>query len=139
VASSLSAIKAALKARCVAYLPTDVRCYAEDPGNPQPPAVWAYGPIEGTNYDQSFDGLTRYFLTLVVGLSSADVTRAQDAMNAYLSPTGSRSLRSALAADPSLGGVVDTARVIGVEESPRLADAAGSGLLRASVRVEVLG
>jgi hypothetical protein len=137
--ASLSAIKAGAKAALVAYLPNDVRCYAEDPGNPQPPAVWVYGPIEGTNYDQTFDGLTRYFLALIVGLSAADMTRAQDAMNAYLSPSGVRSLRSAVAADPSLGGAADSARVIGVEESPRLADAAGSQLLRASVRMEVLG
>lgn len=137
--ASLSEIKAGLKARFQAYLPNDVRCYAEDPMNPQVPAVWIYGPTEGTVYDQDFDGDTVWRLEAIVGLSAADMTRAQDAMNAYLSPTGARSLRAAVRADETLGGTVDYARVVGVGESPRLADAAGSQLLRASVRVEARG
>ena len=136
---SLSEIKAGIKAACVAYLPNDVRCYAEEPPNPQPPAVWPYGPVEGTQYDQSFDGLTRYFFAVCVALPPGDLVRAEEAMNAYLSPTGSRSLRAALYAAPSLGGAADSVRVIGVEEPPRLVDAAGSQVLRASVRLEVLG
>ena len=136
---SLSEIKAGIKAACVAYLPNDVRCYAEEPPNPQPPAVWPYGPVEGTQYDQSFDGLTRYFFAVCVALPPGDLVRAEEAMNAYLSPTGSRSLRAALYAAPNLGGAADSVRVIGVEEPPRLVDAAGSQVLRASVRVEVLG
>ena len=137
--ASLGVLKAGAKATLQAYLPNDVRCYAEEPASPQPPAVWVYGPVEGTQYDQSMDGLTRYFFAVCVGLSPSDIGRAQTAMNEYLSPTGSRSLRSAVAADPSLAGAADSARVVGVEEPPRLVDVAGSQLLRASVRMEVLG
>ncbi len=136
---SLSEIKAGLKATLVAYLPSDVRCYAEEPPSPQPPAVWIYGPVEGTRYDQDFDGATAWVLEAIVGLTAADLSRAQDAMNAYLSPAGARSLRAAVRADETLGGTVDYARVVGVGESPRLVDAAGSQLLRASVRIEARG
>lgn len=137
--ASLGELKAGLKATLQAALPGDVRCYAEEPPNPQPPAVWVYGPVEGTNYDQSFDGVTRYVFAVCVGLSPSDLGRAQTAMNEYLSPTGSRSLRAAVAAAPSLGLSNVAARVVGVEEPPRLVDAAGSQVLRASVRTEVLG
>lgn len=135
--ASLDEVKAAMKARLAAYLPGDVRTYAEEPPNPQLPAVFVYGPIEGTLYDQDFDGSTRWIFAVCVALNPADLTRAQGAMNAYLSPTGARSIRAAFRADESLAGTVDYPRVIGVEEPPRLVDSHGSQVLRASVRVEV--
>lgn len=134
---SLAGVKAGLKARFAAYLPDGVRCYAEEPASPATPAVIVYGPIEGTRYDTDFDGVVLWNFAVIVLVPPADLTRAQDAMNAYLSPTGARSLRAALREDESLGGVAHYARVIGVEEPPRLVDDAGVKHLRACVRVEV--
>jgi hypothetical protein len=58
-------------------------------------------------------------------------------LDTYLDPSGSSSIVAAVGADETLGGAVDFARVVGVGESPRLVDVAGSQLLYASVRVEV--
>ena len=132
--ATLTDVRTGLKNRLATI--NGVRAYAYEPPNPQPPAMYVGGPMSGTTYDTDFDGDTLWALIIGIFVTPADLTRAQSAIDAYLDPRSSSSIRAAVMADQTLGGTVSYARVVGVEESPRLVGQAGSQLLYASVRVE---
>lgn len=101
-----SAIKAALESI------TGLHPHATEPVTFNPPD--AYPRLVSWTFDDDFDGGATYqFDVWVLVTLSKDISRSQTTLNPYLSATGTRSLKAALEADPTLGGVVDSARVTG--------------------------
>jgi hypothetical protein len=78
------------------------------------PPMAVITPVSGSliRYAQTFDGETDYSLRIILLVSEGDSASGQDAMDAYLSPTGSQSVHAAIQADPTLGGVVSYCAVI---------------------------
>lgn len=67
----------------------------------------------GGRYDDTFAGsMTAEFGVLVL-VSRADDRSAQARLDDYITPTGTYSVKAAIDADPTLGGSVGTASVIG--------------------------
>jgi hypothetical protein len=114
------------------------RTYAVEPAVPQPPAIWIYGPLPQSVYDIDFSGDMRWYFDVKVACNPADIGRSQTSIDTYLDMSGSNSIRAAIEADVTLGGSAHYARAIGVGESPHLDAQYGSGLLVASVRLEVV-
>jgi len=87
-------------------------------------------------YDVAFEGHADWVFDVwvIVGIEP-DLSRAQSALNAYLAPSGRRSVKCAIEGDRTLGCGAD-ARVVGGGDYGRV-DVGGIAALGASVRVEV--
>jgi hypothetical protein len=81
-----------------------LRAYAQQPDNINAPFAWPM--LDSITYNGAMRGglVTHIFVSVVVG-RSAERT-AQTALDGYLSYEGTTSVRAALEADRSLGGVV---------------------------------
>lgn len=72
--------------------------------------------VSSIDYDQTFGKrLHEYPFTVRVYTSRADDKAGQDRLDAFLDPTGDVSVKAAIEADTSLGGVAETCRVTGVD------------------------
>lgn len=72
-----------------------------------PPAYVVALAGEGVSYHQTFqDGLTNFEMRVIVYVSTAYTRTARDELDAYLDVTGTKSVKQAIEADPTLGGVV---------------------------------
>ena len=67
-----------------------------------------------------------------------DLTRAQTSIDEYLSDEGDRSIEAAIEADPSLGGVAQSAHVTGWYEYAQLVDIGGVQVLGCRIDVEIV-
>jgi hypothetical protein len=78
------------------------------------PPMAVVAPQTGSliRYSATFDGETDYNLRAIILVSEGDSASGQDAMDAYLSPTGALSVYAAVQADPTLGGKVSYAVVV---------------------------
>lgn len=136
--ASLSEVRAGLAARLHGI--TGLRTYAYMHPKPEaaPAAVCVSGPKVGTTYGDTFEGgpWTVQFDCWVF-VNPADLVRAQQTLDAYLDNTGTKSIPAAFEADPSLGGLPVSCRVVGISEPPRLVDTAGGQLLGAAMSVEI--
>jgi hypothetical protein len=108
----------------------DVQIYPYFLNNPTPPAIdiYAGNPFMGSGPDM--------FFTIRARVSVADSDAGQQLLDEFLDPEGPTSIRAALIADQSLGGVVDS---LSIAET----DSGISGLTEfvedAAVRGELLG
>jgi hypothetical protein len=59
-------------------------------------------------------GVNRYTFTVTVFVVKADDRAAQVRVDPYVSPSGTQSVKAAIEVDRTLGGVVDTCRVVSV-------------------------
>lgn len=114
--------------------------HATEPDKPNFPL--AYPRLVDWTYDQTFefdgDISTLYHFDVWVLVSlSAGLNRAQTALNPYLSPTGSKSIKIAIEEDPTLDGTSQSVRVTGGGAYGQ-ADIGAIKALAASVRVEVM-
>jgi hypothetical protein len=100
---SVTDIKTGL-ANALATIP-GLRSYAQQPDNLNAPFAWPM--LESITYNGAMRGglVTHIFVVSVVVGRSAERT-AQTALDGYLSYEGATSVRAALEADRSLGGVV---------------------------------
>lgn len=90
-----------------------------------------------TTFDTSMDGEsddTTYAITVFIEYT--DEPTAQRKLDAYLAPAGATSIRAAVDGDPTLGDMVDWARVARVERD-RITEWAGVKYLAADLVVEV--
>lgn len=62
--------------------------------------------------DNTFDGVLR----VVILIHRAEDTEGFGEIDKFVNPVGTESVRAAIAADPTLGGVVDSAHATGAEE-----------------------
>lgn len=85
------------------------RCYTWEPDSLQPPAAWVSLP-DGIDYDIA-PGVDRYNLRVTVAISSGRPENSRLALARYLG-RGENSIRVALEADITLGGVAHTLSVL---------------------------
>lgn len=74
-----------------------------------PAAVVAPATEGAIDYDTSMSGTTDYNLVITLLVSRADETAGQNALDAYVDPTGASSVHAAV--NGTLGGLVDDANV----------------------------
>jgi len=104
--ASVSALRSALASSMGSI--TGLRTSATVPDNPRPPI--AVVMPERIAYDlNARRGADTFFFTIILIVSRADDRAAQNNLDAYL--TGSSSIKAAVEADRTLGGVANTCRV----------------------------
>jgi hypothetical protein len=109
--AALSAIRAGLATQLSTI--SGLRGLAEVSGAPSPPCAIVV-PGRGTfiSYDETFEaGVADFTMEIVLLVSYANERASQGAMDAYLASTGPSSVRAAVAAGGTLGGVCDYAIV----------------------------
>lgn len=107
--ATISQVRDALRVRLATI--NGLRASSIEQANPSPPAAWPL-PRSGA-YNADFEGDTTMQMVVRVVVNMADLSRGQQVLDPYLSPTGTNSIKAAIEADPSLGGVVDSVRVTG--------------------------
>jgi hypothetical protein len=109
--TTLTEIRTGLAARCATI--SGLRTSATMPEQPQPPV--AIVQPESVQYDlNARNGLTQYNMIVSVVVSRADARSAQNQVDEYVAPVGTRSIKAAIEADRTLGGKVNTCRVVQV-------------------------
>ena len=111
VAASLQAVKRELADRAQ-NADANLHCYAEVPANPQVPALGVRGPIRWA-YSVTMTGDWSVTFAVDIFTNPQDLNRAQQALDAYLSPVGSKSVPRALEETEVTAGVIQSVNVIG--------------------------
>lgn len=130
---TISVIRRALKERLLT-IPT-LNVYDVVPGQINPPAAVLRrrrGPRPATGGSTAHD----YTFVVTIFTSLADDRAAQDRLADFLSPDGKTSIHAALEADNELGGAVDYAMVVDVEDD-KIIEFAGIAYIGADVIVDV--
>ncbi len=105
----IAAVKAAAAAAVEAHV-EGLRCFAFVPDAISPPAFFV-AEVE-VEYDTTFGrGMDTVYLTCRLLVSHATDRTGQEQLDGYLRGAGPLSVKQALEADPSLGGVCDAVRV----------------------------
>lgn len=112
----------------------DFQVYATPPGSIVVPA----GVVRrrNTSYDISFDETTDTAWSVTAFVQFANNEAAAEHLDLYVSPTGDHSIKAAVDADPTLGGVVDFARVTSAE-GERVTNYAGIDYLSVDFNIEI--
>lgn len=108
--------------------------YAIEPSSPKYPAAWVI-PLRAT-YHPIFEDSATWTVQVTVSVMASDVGHAQTNLDPFLAGSGSKSVRAAIEADPSLGGVVDSVKVTGLTNYFS-AEVAGGRTVGATFEVEV--
>lgn len=135
MAATLSEIRVAIKDTLDSL--GDFNAYALEPAAPKYPAGWCFPGSPAASYHQTFGDATTWNMRVTVAVAAGDVGRSQSNIDPYLAPTGSRSIKALLEADPSLGGVVDSLSVKGIVAYGAL-DIAGTSAVAATFDIEVM-
>lgn len=140
----LEAIHQALAKACnliVGSNGASLRAFPSLPGAITPPT---FAPVEfALDYNQTFQGgttaagMVAVVITCGVFTSIGDTDRGRAALLGYLAPNGSSSIKAALEADRSLGGVTKTLLVARVHGAYRIYDIGADQYLGAMVDVKV--
>lgn len=110
MAASLTQIRNGIKAALAVI--DGLSCYAIEPAKPHYPAAWTF-PMR-VDYHASFDGDLVYTMAVNVGVAASEIGHAQTNLDPYLAPSGVKSIVAALEAAPTLGGVADAVKVLGL-------------------------
>ena len=133
MAATLTQIRNGIKARCETI--AGLTGYAIEPASPKYPAAWTFP--QRINYHPVFEDKATYTLSVSVGVASTELGHAQSNLDPYLAPSGAKSVVAALEADPSLGGVADSLRVVALT-GYGARDLGGSTAIIATFEVEIL-
>lgn len=112
MASTLTQVREGLAARLATI--SGLRAYSEYPSEaPQPPFAIVVTAQDGDAIEANltFGGDAIYHLEVLVGVAAADLRSAQKELGPYISVTGTTSIRAAIYAADSLGGVADFCQV----------------------------
>lgn len=109
--------------------------YATMVAAPQSPAA---AVIPRSKARLSFDDDAIYQFAIWVYVNPTDLNRAQTAIDDYLSADGPKSIEAAIEADPSLGGVAQSAEITGWSEYAQLISVGDGTLLGARIDIEVM-
>jgi uncharacterized membrane protein len=111
--TSVTELKKGLAARLETI--AGLRVHTTPPGAITPPA--AVIRRAQTRYDATMArGSDDHGFVVTVFVPLVSDAHAQPALDAYLAPSGTSSIKAAIEADPSLGGVAHFARVVSAEE-----------------------
>lgn len=130
--ATVKQIRAGLKTRLETI--SGLRVFDYRPGSISPPT--AVAARQTTSYDVTLDGLEDHVFAVTVYVQVGDDRTAQDSIDDYLSPTGTKSVVAAIHGDDTLGGVVDYARVTQAVDNG-LVNYGGTDYLAATFTVEV--
>ncbi len=130
--ATLAAIQAGIKTKLETIV--GLNAYAVEPASPTYPAAWPI--LRSGTYDADEDGDATYVFGITVMVQAADQGRAQTNLLPYLDKSGTKSVKAALEAGNTLGGVVDSVRVQSVEQVFG-AEIAGSKGIGAILVIEV--
>ena len=109
--ASITAIRSGLATRLGTI--TGLRTGATIPDNVNPP--YAIVTPNSVDYHKAFaNALSTYNFTVTVVVGRVSERTSQNSLDAYCSPTGSSSIRVAIEADRTLGGVVFDTIVTGM-------------------------
>lgn len=87
-----------------------LRAASTQPDNPNPPQ--AIVNLDSITYDSAYSrGLDEYQFTILVLAGRVAERTSQNRLEAYLNPSGSSSVKTAIQADRTLGGKAQTLRV----------------------------
>lgn len=89
----------------------DGRAYDVWPSTINPPAA-IVRPLTGV-FDETFGGAVTYQLEVTLLLQLGKQETAQEQLDAYIATEGASSVKAAIEADQSLGGVADSVQVKG--------------------------
>lgn len=131
--ATLDQLRSGLKTRLATI--TGLRPTATYMEDVNPPAAMVLPVSAEFDVDMSADDT--YQFDICVFVNGADLNRAQTAIDAYLSRSGANSIKVAIEADPTLGGVADSVKVRGFREYAMKQDVGGRPVLEAKVQVEV--
>ena len=134
--ASLSELRAALAAQLTSM--TSLQgIYTDEPGQVSPPAAVIRLGSPAITYSTSVAGGSHdYSFTILLLVGNAS-TVGQEALDGYLDTSGPDSIYAAVNADPTLGGVADSAEVTTVQNAG-LVTWAGADYLGAELLVAVL-
>jgi hypothetical protein len=133
--ATVSQVATGLQARLATI--TGLRNFSYQPEQENPP--FAYPQINSINYHRAYQGgdvVMDWTVYVVVGRYLDRTAHAQ--LDDYLSFSGSKSIRAAIEADPTLGGVCSTLIVRSGADITSL-DAGGAQFLVIQMQVEVHG
>ena len=106
--ASVSSLRDGIKANLATI--TGLRTTDTVPDNPSPPIAVCL-PL-GITFDNAFHrGMTTYNFSVLVIVNRVSERTAQNSLDAYVSSTGSSSIKLALETDKTLGGVAYDVRV----------------------------
>jgi hypothetical protein len=109
--------------------------YQNMPSTPKMPCVV---PVPASwTYDATEDGKVTWEIRLWFQFPADDLNKTQLAFDSYISPDGPNSVPAHLSIDPTLGGVVDSVRVIGGDQYLARDERSGTPILGSYLRVEV--
>lgn len=112
-----------------------LRAFATLPDAIEPPV---FAPLElELSYDQAFGGLTETVFTCQVFTSRGDTDTGRKLLIGYVAESGATSIKAALEADRTLGGVAKTLIVERVRGAGRLYEVGGIDYLGAQFDVRV--
>lgn len=115
--SNLDDVVTALAARIVTGMGSDPiagRTYAYGVGVVNPPTIIVVPSAgEFIVYDETFENLMGFNLSVKILMSAADDRSGQKALMGYLDASGSTSIRGAIYGDQTLGGTCAFCRVTG--------------------------
>jgi hypothetical protein len=87
-----------------------LRTAAKVPDDPKPPVAIVLP--QSVNYDQTFQrGMTTYNFSVLLLVSRVSERTGQDALDSWVSSTGSQSIKLAIESDKTLGGKAFDVRV----------------------------
>lgn len=109
-------------------------CYAIEPAKPHYPAAWTL-PIR-INYHATYDGDLVLVIAVNVATFIGEISHAQTNLDPYLAPSGDKSIVATLESAPTLGGVVDSLKVLGMT-GYGVREIGGTSALVATFEVEV--
>lgn len=134
MSATLTDIRNAIKSALTGVI---TNAYAVEPTTPNYPAAWVFpAKNPAATFDETFEGATTWYLLVTVAVQASDLSRSQSNLDPFLATTGAKSVKAALEADTTLGGVVDSLRVTGITAYGPL-DLAGTNILAAQLAVEV--
>ncbi len=86
--------------------------YSVEPASPKYPAAWPF--LRSADYLVDFDDAVTWHLAVTVAVDNTEPGRAQSNLYPYLAPSGAKSIKAILEADPGLGLVGVNCAVRGV-------------------------
>lgn len=111
---TITAMREAIAARLSGI--TNLNAYDHVPDSVNSPAAVVFGP--DIEFDLAFQrGGDKYRFAIIVLVSRVDAESGQDALDSFLAPSGTTSIKEAVESDGgTLGGLVADVRVTRVEE-----------------------
>lgn len=112
------------------------KVYTRWPGNLAVTPAVIIGTPSGV-YDRELGGSHTLTVPVYVLATTADVERSQDLLDVFIDDTSASSIRVAVNADPTLGGVVDSTAVLGFEGYGAGYDVGGDTFVGVQLNLEV--